>query len=135
MEALVNTVFPNAELTEADVPDEDLVTFTRKPADDRYLQNGFITLSPEEPITSSTRVLTYNLQRSMLPRYLALNEILVAVNVSLQKMVDGSTSWVPAEAADNVAPSSLLHDILFEKVSGAKSAPPQVHLSPRLVEM
>ena len=68
----MNSVFPNNELTEVDSSEEALVTFERKPADNRYLANDFVVLSPEEPITSSSNVLTYNLPRSMLPKYLAL---------------------------------------------------------------
>ena len=117
MEALVSTVFPNHELVEVDASEEDLVCFSRRPADNRYLANDFTILSPEEPITNDTTVLTYNLPRSMLPRYISLSEILVAAVVSLCKQEEGRTAWEAVTDADNCAPVSFLADVLFEKVT------------------
>ena len=120
MEALVITVFPNHELVEVDISEEALVMFERRAADNRFLANDFVVLSPEEPITTATNVLTYNLPRSMLPKYLSLSEVLLAMTVSLEKQVEGKTTWEGVTKADNCAPISFLPDVMFEKVQIVK---------------
>ena len=118
MEALVNNVYPTADLVTHDPHDsnDDLVIFTRKSTDSRFLSNNSITVTPEEPLQPDITNLTYNLPRSSLPTYTAINEILISMTVSLEKRVGAETTWKALDAADNMAPVNFLPDMFWEKV-------------------
>jgi hypothetical protein len=118
MEALVNNVYPTAELVTQDPNDsnDDLLNFKHKTTDNRFLSNSSITLTPEEPLTPEIDHLTYNLPRSSLPTYTAINEILMSMCVSLEQKGTSDSSWKPVLAADNVAPVNFLPDMMWERV-------------------
>lgn len=118
MEALVSNVYPTSDLVTQDPNDsnDDLVAFNRKPTDSRFLSNPSVTLTPEEPLSPEITVLTYNLPRTSLPTYTAVNEILVSLCVSIEKKGTSDTAWKPLVTADNVAPVNFLPDMLWEKV-------------------
>lgn len=118
MEALVNNVYPTADLVTHDPNDsnDDLVAFNRKPTDSRFLSNNSITLTPEQPLTPGIESLNYVLPRTSLPTYAAVNEILIAMRVSIEKKIKNESTWKVVAATDNVAPVNFLPDIFWEKI-------------------
>lgn len=118
MESLVSNVYPTSELATLDSSDplDDLVAFSRKPSDTRFLSNNFFTLSPNEPITKDMEEISFSQSRSVLPIYTALNEIYISVTASLVKRENGSTESKPVADADNVAPASFLPDTMWDSL-------------------
>lgn len=116
MEALVNNVYPTSELATVDSSDpmDDLVMFSRKPSDSRFLSNNFACLTPNEPISKDMKEISFSQSRTNLPLYSSLNEIYVAVTATVTKTpTDGGTP-AAVEDADNVAPLAFLPDTLWE---------------------
>lgn len=118
MEALVNNVYPTADLVTQDPtdPTDELICFRRKITDTRFLANTSITLTPEEPLTPDTDVLTYSLPKSVLPIFTAANEISISMGVCLEKKKTSESTWTAVLATDNVAPVNFLPDTMWEKV-------------------
>lgn len=116
MEALVSNVYPTAELATIDSSDpmDDLVAFTRKPSDSRFLSNNFVVLTPNEPLTTDIQEVSFSQPRSVLPIYTSLNEIYVSMIVSLHKKDTDGGEKKPVVDADNVAPLSFLSDAFWE---------------------
>lgn len=117
MEALVSNVYPTSELATVDSSDplDDLVAFTRKPSDSRFLSNNFVVLTPNEQLTKDIQEVSFSQPRSVLPIYTSLNEIYVSMSVSLVKKENtSSASSVPVTDDDNVAPVSFLPDCFWD---------------------
>lgn len=116
MEALVSNVYPTSELATVDSSDplDELVSFTRKPADSRFLSNNFIALTPNEQLTPDIQEVSFSQPRSVLPIYTSLNEIYVAMSVSLVKKTTDTAAATCVLDADNVAPVSFLPDVFWD---------------------
>lgn len=120
MEALVSNVYPTSQLATVDASDplDDLVMFSRKPADSRFLSNNFKPLTPNEPITKDIQEISFSQPRSVLPVYTSLNEIFVAVTASITKNTPALGSTAASSGGvvdgDNVAPISFLPDTMWE---------------------
>jgi hypothetical protein len=116
MEALVSNVYPTSELATIDSSDplDDLVAFTRKPSDSRFLSNNFVVLTPNEQITKDVQEVSFSQPRSVLPIYSSLNEIYVSMSVSLVKKDNSTADPAPVVDADNVAPVSFLPDVFWD---------------------
>lgn len=116
MEALVSNVYPTSELATLDSSDplDDLVAFTRKPSDTRFLSNNFVVLSPNEPITKDLEEISFSQARTVLPIYTSLNEIYISVTASLVKHDSEGEAAKPVVDADNVAPVAFLPDTMWD---------------------
>lgn len=116
MEALVSNVYPTSELATLDSSDplDDLVTFSRKPSDSRFLSNNFTVLTPNEPLSTDLQEISFSQPRSVLPIYTSLNEIYISVTASLVKTAtdDGAAEGLVDD--DNAAPVAFLPDTMWE---------------------
>jgi hypothetical protein len=119
MDALVSNIYPTSELATVDSNDplDDLVSFSRKPSDSRFLSNDFVCLTPNQPLTKDITNLSFSVPRSVLPVYTSLNEIYIDMSVSLKKKSTASeTATKPVPDTDNIAPVSFLSDVFWETV-------------------
>lgn len=120
MEALVSNVYPTTELATVDSSDplDDLVMFSRKPSDSRFLSNNFTVLSPNEPITKDIQEISFSQPRTVLPIYSTLNEVYISVTASITKTTPpvGATAGSVGGVidGDNVAPLAFLPDTMWE---------------------
>lgn len=117
MDALVSNIYPTSELATVDSSDpfDDLVSFSRKPSDSRFLSNDFVSLSANQPITIDITNISFSVPRSVLPVYTSLNEIFIDMTVSLTKKdTPADTTTKPVPATENIAPLAFLSDAFWE---------------------
>lgn len=113
MESILSNVTPTNDLV---VVNDSVLNF-RKPATDvRFLSNKFVSIPPIEPISPSGTTYNFEIGSSVLPRYTYLNEIFVSLKVSLVKMENDGTEWVPVTEADNVGVSPFFLDSFFSQI-------------------
>lgn len=113
MESILSNVTPTNDLV---VVKDSVLNFKKPSTDVRFLSNKFVNIPPIEPISTTGTTYNFEIGTSVLPRYTYLNEIFVALKVSLVKMEEEKTAWEPVVQADNVAVSSYFLDSFFSQI-------------------